>query len=88
MSARDVIAWTMKSLGAFDPTREADAVLVALHAAGYRILGPGELDAETLERCIKELNRLPWFEDVVSLVDAEAALRALMDQPSTDGGKE
>lgn len=50
MSARDAIAWTMQSLGAFDPTREADAVLVALHAAGYRILGPSELDAETVER--------------------------------------
>src|SRR5690606_201191 len=49
MSAREVIAWTMKSLGAFDPTREADAVLVALHAAGYRILGPDEVDAMTLE---------------------------------------
>ena len=77
MSAREVIAWTMKSLGAFDPTREADAVLVALHAAGYRILGPGKLDVETVERCIKELNKLPWFEDVVSLVDVEDALRAL-----------
>lgn len=50
MSARDVIVWTIKSLGAFDPTRETDAVLVALHAAGYRLLGPGEIDVETVER--------------------------------------
>lgn len=70
MSARKVIAWTMKSLGAFDPTREADAVLVALHAAGYRILGPGELDTETVEQCAELIETgydkpvgKPWRKD-------------------------
>lgn len=29
----------------------ADAAIEALTSAGYRILGPGELDPETLERC-------------------------------------
>lgn len=77
--ARDVIAWALASVGAFDSEGEATVVDMALTAAGYRILGPGELDAETVERCIKELNKLPWFEDVVSLVDVEAAIRALKD---------
>lgn len=54
-------------------------LLMAMRDAGYRILAPGELDAETLEQCVKELNKLPWFEDVVSLVDVEDALRALKD---------
>lgn len=62
----------------------ADGILHNLGAAGYRILAPGELDVETVERCIKELNKLPWFEDVVSLVDVEDALRALEAQE--DGG--
>lgn len=61
MSARDEIAWTMKSLGAFDPTREADAVLVALHAAGYRIIHDSENHGPTVGRAAKvaETHRHP-----------------------------
>lgn len=55
----------------------AAGMVEALTAAGFRILGPGELDVETVERCIKELNKLPWFADVVSIADVEAVLRAL-----------
>ena len=55
----------------------AEEIMSALSKAGYRILAPGEVDAETLDRCVKELNKLPWFEDVVSLVDVEETLRSL-----------
>lgn len=53
MSARDVIANTLWPLQEWDGIEAnsalaADAVLSALHAAGYRIVGPG--DAETVDR--------------------------------------
>lgn len=63
MSAREVIAWTMESLGAFDPTREADAVLVALHAAGYRIIHDSENHGPT-----------PSVDDVAAALWREAAV--------------
>lgn len=34
-------------------TEKADASITALHAAGYRILAPGELDNESLEAAAK-----------------------------------
>jgi len=79
MSAREIITEVLEWEFGEAADDQADDLLVILHDAGYRILGPGELDAETVERCIKELNKLPWFEDVVSLVDVEAAIRALKD---------
>jgi hypothetical protein len=79
MSAREIITEVLEWEFGEAADDQADDLLVILHDAGYRILGPGELDAETLERCVKELNKLPWFEDVVSLVDVEDALRALKD---------
>jgi len=79
MSAREIITEVLEWEFGEAADDQADDLLVILHDAGYRILGPGELDAETVERCIKELNQLPWFEDVVSLVDVEAAIRALKD---------
>lgn len=36
----------------------ADAVIEALHAAGYRILGPDEVDPVTVERCAEVAERL------------------------------
>lgn len=80
MSAREIITEVLAWEFGEAADDQADDLLVILHDAGYRILAPGELDAETVERCIKELNKLPWFEDVVSLVDVEAALRALEAQ--------
>lgn len=37
--------------GSVDFIGTADAIINALTAAGYRIVGPGEVDAETVERC-------------------------------------
>lgn len=57
-TARDVIARALPD--ALNTTYEAMPnyreylalnVLLALRAAGYRILAPGELDRETVERC-------------------------------------
>jgi len=44
----------------------ADAILLALKAAGYRLVGPGEVDAETVERCAVECDR----------IDAECGMEA------------
>lgn len=51
-TARDVIARALDETG-LDCVDDVDATFVidALHAAGYRILAPGELDWETVERC-------------------------------------
>lgn len=51
-TARDVIARALDETG-LDCVDDVDATFVidALHAAGYRVLGPGELDGETVERC-------------------------------------
>ncbi|MHA6684441.1 hypothetical protein [Mesorhizobium sp. A556] len=57
MSARDVIARTIQTYLRHDnPTFSgtnlfAHGVLEALTTAGYRILGPDELDPVTVERC-------------------------------------
>lgn len=51
MSARDVIARAIEQ-----PPIEADTagmIVAALHAAGYRILGPDDIDPVTLERCAR-----------------------------------
>ena len=48
MSAREIIAqWILRYA---DREARAGNILADLSAAGYRILGPGGLDAETLER--------------------------------------
>lgn len=41
----------------------ADAILSALTASGYRILGPGERDAETLEAAADAMEIVPSFCD-------------------------
>lgn len=53
-----------------------------LTAAGYRILGPGELDAETIEKCAAELEKPHKFIDgtemaLPSALACAAAIRAL-----------
>lgn len=51
MSARDVVRdGIIKETGVSLATVGADAAIAALTAAGYRILAPGEVDAETVER--------------------------------------
>lgn len=49
MSARDVIANRIAGPSA---KNWANATIAALTAAGYRILGPDEIDPVTVERCI------------------------------------
>ena len=67
--------------------RDVD-ILSALNAAGYRILAPGELDRETVERCAEVAESLPWFIEASpahirgrSPAEYAAAIRTL-----TDGG--
>lgn len=42
---------------------EADAFLASLSAAGYRILGPDEVDQVTVEKCAAELASIEPDED-------------------------
>lgn len=91
MTARDVIARVVQDF--VDPQKgdwvsdayrsAADDIVVALTAAGYKLIGPGELDQETIERC------------AVIVADASAdiprhklsaALRALQSQEAGDEG--
>lgn len=61
-----------------------DAAAEALNAAGYRIVGPGELDAETVERCAEAAEGLV----VTGLSDGRkiaTAIRALAAQDGEDG---
>lgn len=51
MNAREIIAkWI---LGYADREARAGNILADLSAAGYRLVAPGELDAETLKRAAK-----------------------------------
>lgn len=57
MSAREIIASAevefMHGVPVHPTLRGADSILAALTAAGYRILAPGEVDAETVERAVE-----------------------------------
>jgi hypothetical protein len=77
MSARDVIAAKL-------PTKLneawAEEIITALTAAGYRLIGPGELDRETIERCAQVADRIGnqyWEGSASSASDIAAALRSL-----------
>lgn len=52
MSAREIIADAYRDmeLNAISADDAVSAIMARLNAAGYRILAPGELDRETLER--------------------------------------
>lgn len=52
MSAREIITTAMCDAG-LDNVQDDDAdyLLTALEAAGYRLLPPGRLDRETIEKC-------------------------------------
>lgn len=69
---------------------EADAILCALSRAGFRILGPDEVDPVTVERCVevaaatdpeKPANWLHRREEIA------AAIRALSSPDHADAGK-
>lgn len=70
-----------------EPWPSTDAILSALEAAGYRVLGPGELDGETAERCAEAAEGLTATvrvdgEDVVFPAGPDriaAAIRAMKE---------
>lgn len=84
MSARDVIAEELEDeFGHYADERAVD-ILSALAAAGYRLIGPEQLDRETIERCVSTiLEWTPLAQDncdiriAMRLQDAAAALRSL-----------
>lgn len=47
--AKEIIAQTLGHHPGW--SRTTDAILAALTAAGFRIVGPGEVDPVTVERC-------------------------------------
>lgn len=55
MSARAAVASQLPLTKAHIRDEWADEILKALTAAGYRILAPGEVDRETVERCLVEV---------------------------------
>lgn len=75
-SVRDVIAkaaadhWYIEKVEGCDFSSledQSDAIIEALHDAGHRILGPGELDPYTLRRCTQRV------EDRIATIEAVAA---------------
>lgn len=60
MSARDVAAKAFMADWNWGQERAhivSEHLLEALTAAGYRILAPGDLDAATIEACVKEVQK-------------------------------
>lgn len=59
MSAREIITTAMCDAG-LDNVQDDDAdyLLNALEAAGYRILPPGQLDRKTIEKCADRLEQI------------------------------
>ncbi|WP_166015697.1 hypothetical protein [Chelativorans oligotrophicus] len=55
MSAREIIQQAVVRCNQFCDQTYASAVLNELAAAGYRLVAPGELDDETLERAVVHL---------------------------------
>lgn len=51
MTARDVIARLLPGARLSEVLNQADHIIQHLTTSGYRILAPGELDGETVERC-------------------------------------
>lgn len=87
MSARDVMAQAICERWFCGNDRSADDETIAriasdaLTASGYRILAPGELDPETVERCAKvadgaEQMRVRLFEQNEASINAHKAVQA------------
>lgn len=80
MTAREIIARAISEdisggwVEEYDET--ADAVLTALTAAGYRILAPGDVDPETVDRCAQAV-KPAMNRDGPYAFAVEAAIRAL-----------
>lgn len=55
MSGREIIREAIIANVTRSPTTKTNAVLDALTAAGYRIIGPGEVDPVTVERCVNTI---------------------------------
>jgi hypothetical protein len=56
MSAREIIATTyIEGKTGEIGHLHADAIIQMLTAAGYRIVGPDEVDPVTVERCVAEM---------------------------------
>lgn len=72
VSARDVIARAMPQLGG-NMLKDADDILAALTAAGYRILAPGDLDPVTIERCAAVCDAFAESEQNEALVGVAAS---------------
>lgn len=55
MSEREIIAEAYRGmdLNAISADDAVNAILARLNVAGYRILGPDDLDAKTVERCAR-----------------------------------
>jgi len=53
MSAREIIAKKLKDMGVHHVDIGAGLLLSGLTAAGYRILGPDDIDPVTVERCAR-----------------------------------
>jgi hypothetical protein len=53
--AREIIAKALEWEFGAAAGEWSDEIVDALHAAGYRILAPGELDKETVEKCVIEM---------------------------------
>jgi hypothetical protein len=51
--AREIIAKALEWEFGVAAGEWSDEIVDALHSAGYRILAPGELDKETVERCVE-----------------------------------
>ncbi|MCC2098657.1 MAG: hypothetical protein KDJ29_17305 [Hyphomicrobiales bacterium] len=59
MSALEIITTAMCDAG-LDNVQDDDAdyLLTALETAGYRLIPPGQLDLETIEKCAAECDRI------------------------------
>ena len=51
VDVREVIAAAIPCNIVYGRPQAADGIISALHAAGYRIIGPDEVDQVTLEKC-------------------------------------
>lgn len=77
--ARDVITEAIPCNIVYGRPQAADGILRALTTAGFRILGPDEVDPVTVEKCAEVAERMLRFADTTSEADIaiSEAIRAL-----------
>lgn len=83
-SAREVIA---KRIAGESALAWADKVIDSLTAAGYRIIGPDELDDVTIDRCARIVERSAPNDTGKWCPYRAWALRSLPDILSLKGGR-